>query len=242
MNEDYMIPCGKCQGCLADKRRDWATRIYHESRLHERNCFITLTYETPPPSLHIDHVQTFLKRLRKNIKLRYFLCGEYGEKTHRPHYHAVLFGTDLRGGEYDIDGRMYGSPLLDTTWGHGFASVGTLTMSSACYVAGYVQKKLDDPDTFTTMSRRPPIGYHWALHNQEMLQRREKVVIEGRELPIPKAYLEWYNCSKARPGRVDLDSVKANRRATVTYFTPQEMRNKEKNHIARNALKSGEKI
>jgi hypothetical protein len=36
-----------------------------------------------------------MKRLRKKIqplKIRFFHCGEYGDKTRRPHYHALIFG------------------------------------------------------------------------------------------------------------------------------------------------------
>ena len=36
-----------------------------------------------------------MKRLRKKLhplKIRFFHCGEYGDKTRRPHYHALIFG------------------------------------------------------------------------------------------------------------------------------------------------------
>ena len=40
----------------------------------------------------IDHVQRFLKRLRKDgFKFRYFGVAEYGGKTARPHYHIIFF-------------------------------------------------------------------------------------------------------------------------------------------------------
>ena len=59
--------------------------------------------EKLPSSVQIllyEDIQKFLKRLRKAYrgKLRYFVAGEYGEQTARPHYHMILYGwepTDL---------------------------------------------------------------------------------------------------------------------------------------------------
>jgi hypothetical protein len=47
-------------------------------------------------SLNVAHFQKFMKRLRdriKPLKIRFFHCGEYGDKTRRPHYHALIFGN-----------------------------------------------------------------------------------------------------------------------------------------------------
>ena len=38
------VPCGQCVGCRLERSRQWAIRCMHESQLHEKNCFITLTY------------------------------------------------------------------------------------------------------------------------------------------------------------------------------------------------------
>ena len=59
-----------------------------------------LTPEDIAEILLYTDVQKFLKRLRKAYrgKLRYFVAGEYGEQTARPHYHMILYGwqpTDL---------------------------------------------------------------------------------------------------------------------------------------------------
>ena len=98
--EKMAVACGQCLGCRLDRSRTWAMRIVHESSLHEfghGNCFLTLTYRSIEESdsyqskhllhvphdwsLHKEHVQKFLKRLRgayPDQKIRYYMCGEYG--------------------------------------------------------------------------------------------------------------------------------------------------------------------
>ena len=99
---EITIPCGQCIGCRLERSRQWAIRCVHEASLYQDNCFITLTYspEHLPKdnSLHKEHFQLFMKRLRKAFgqKIRYFHCGEYGENFSRPHYHACLFNVDFK--------------------------------------------------------------------------------------------------------------------------------------------------
>ena len=188
-----MIPCGKCDGCAADRALEWAIRIHNEAQGHERNAFLTLTYKEAPDSLKREHLQTFLKRVRHHSKrpVRYFACGEYGEKTRRPHYHMVLFGEDFLGGAKPITEQLYSNPILDGLWGHGFANIGSLTPASAAYTAGYCNKKLNDPDTFSLMSRRPPLGREWLKRNYREVIARKTVIMDGQEYPIPSVYVKW---------------------------------------------------
>ena len=233
---DYQIPCGKCEGCAAATRRDWAVRMYHEAQYHDQSCFVTLTYndESCPPALTVEHLQLFLDRLRKKQKLRYFITGEYGDQTHRPHYHAIVFGNDFRGGRftYDIDGRMWGNTELERVWSYGAVAIGDFSVGSAMYVAGYTAKKIDDKDTFSIMSKRPPIGWQWARDNQEQLRRLEHITVEGTKLPIPKVYFDWEQKSKYRPAEIGLDDVKANRRSHTKQLWEHELRSKELNNAA----------
>ena len=242
MDADYQIPCGKCDGCAAERRRDWAIRMYHEAQYYEQNSFLTLTYNQDecPEYINKLDLQRFLKRIRKKLKVRYFITGEYGDKTHRPHYHAVIFGHDFRGGRYtySISDELWGNTELDRTWSHGNVSVGDFTAASAMYVAGYTAKKIDDKDTFSIMSRNPPIGWRWANDNQEQLRRLEHVVVEGRKHPIPKVYLEWGNQTKNRPAEVELDGVKANRAQHAKALWEEELRSKEINYAASRSLRS----
>lgn len=132
-----------------------------ESLVHADTAFVTLTYrdEALPPggTLVPRHTQLWLKSLRKaaHIGLRFYLVGEYGDKSGRPHYHAIIYGLPPW------------SDFFQKTWKHGMVHVGELTHDSAQYVAGYVVKKLTkkgDPKLngkypeFARMSNRPGIG------------------------------------------------------------------------------------
>lgn len=90
-----LLPCGRCLGCKFDKAKDWATRSVLEMKYHSKACFVTLTYDDThlPKTLVKSHVQDFLKKLRNRGEVfRYIGAGEYGETSHRPHYHLILFG------------------------------------------------------------------------------------------------------------------------------------------------------
>lgn len=236
LNPDLYIPCGKCLECTKVKSRDWGIRILHESQYHDRNCFLTLTYENAPEHISKPDIQHFLARLRHETgPIRYYITGEYGPKTNRPHYHAILFGEDFLGGARILnDNNDYTNRLLESTWTHGFVQAAMLTPERAMYCAGYVTKKLDDKNTFTLMSRNPPLGYQWAVDHQDNVAQRESVVINGKELPIPAQYFKWLDTNKKRLHTVDLEEAKQNKQAKANE---QEitMEKLHKKHVARNA-------
>lgn len=231
---DYFIPCGKCEACQVQKRMEWGIRMFHESQMHDRNCFVTLTYneESCPEKINREDPQTFIKRLRHHSSrpIRYFLTGEYGDKTHRPHYHAILFGEDFLGGAYSINDELYGNKILDGIWKHGNTVLSEFTMSTAMYVSGYVAKKLDDTDTFSIMSRKPPLGREWVKKHKDNIRRLEKVIVDGRELPVPKVYLKWLE------GVEEYDHIKENARGKVQTLNDRQCRAKEL------YLRSGKKL
>lgn len=201
------ISCGQCIGCRLQRARDWAVRIMHEAQSHESSCFLTLTYDEEhlpdDNSLKVRDWQTFAKRLRKAIgPFRFFHAGEYGETTRRPHYHAAIFGTafehDRRPRPARGDYPTFTSSTLTRAWPQGHHLVGTLTWDSAMYVARYITKKVtgDQAEThygdrkpeYTTMSRRPGLGYNWWLRHGHEIRRHDTVIFEGREIPTPKYY------------------------------------------------------
>lgn len=215
------LPCGRCIGCRLERSRQWAVRIMHEASLHERNCFITLTYDDEhlpsDHSLNVVHFQKFMKRFRKSVcgNVRFFHCGEYGEKFHRPHYHACVFGHDFPD-RFPFSGTS-GSPLfvsesLSRLWKFGFSTVGDLTFESAAYCARYVTKKVTGEmasahyervsaltgeiftvvPEYTTMSRRPGIGRGWYDRYGPEVFPLDRVVVRGHACKPPRYYDNLY--------------------------------------------------
>lgn len=177
--------CGKCIGCRLDKAKEWSVRCVLESKYHEYNYFITLTYEdNNEASLIKKDLQDFLKRIRKRIYCRYFGCGEYGEQSMRRHFHLLLFCDDpiedLKYW-YNRNGKpTYKSDWLTERWSHGLVDITTFSYKTAGYVARYCCKKmntdnrlfegLDLEAPYIVMSRRPGIGAQFFKDHKEIYE------------------------------------------------------------------------
>lgn len=269
------LPCGKCNGCRLARSRQWALRCIHESKLHEANCFVTLTYSNDhlPKDLSIDveHWKKFAKRLRQWLarralkasseppKFRYLHCGEYGDRTHRPHYHGCLFGVDFQHDRQLVkahgDYRTYTSETLTGLWGMGSCTIGHLTEESAAYVARYVLKKHTgsgdqeqyrraeiDPTTgefrewfvkppYITMSRRPGLGTGWIKEFHKDVYPSDQVVEKGFSHRPPRFYDDFME--KSDPEYIE--GIKRKRREKVNPddHTPEKRAAKEQIATAR---------
>ena len=203
VRNSIQLSCGQCTGCRTEYARQWAMRLVLEQNYWQGkkkpSIFITLTYDNDNiTNIYNDEdkiisntlvkkdFQDFMKRLRWNKQsteenpVRFFHCGEYGEKYDRPHYHAILFNTNFSDRK-QLQGHkgLTTSETLSKLWGKGHSSIGDVTFQSAAYVAGYVQKKINgklkdshyaiiDPETgqyfgqrqqeYSTMSRNPGIA------------------------------------------------------------------------------------
>lgn len=148
-----VVPCGKCLGCLEDKKKGDAAMIVLESKMHSANCVGTLTYDDDHLPEHgsarLDHASAWIKRVRSRIspvRVRFYVASEYGGQTLRAHFHFGLFGYQFpkdRMVRWN-DEHNYGdyhSDLLQETWGKGLAEFTDLNQFSARYLAGYVTKK-----------------------------------------------------------------------------------------------------
>lgn len=141
----HWLPCGSCIGCIEAQALTWAIRLKHESRSHSHSTFLTLTYdvENEPNGLSIPHMQAFWKRLRRKLPatIKVFYCGEYGDKTKRPHYHAAVFNYTPFPDSKKWDTENTVSETLNAIWGKGRVTQSELTPYRMAYVTGYVLKK-----------------------------------------------------------------------------------------------------
>lgn len=193
----YDLPCGKCLECQQQYSREWAFRCALEASLHEDNCELCLTYAETDGSLHKDDYQKFLKRLRKCIspvKIKYFMCGEYGSKKHRPHYHLIIFGwkpKDLQYLKLSRSGlKVFKSPTLEKLWTKGFITCQEFDFKGAKYCAKYLMKFLDFSEDekiapFVAMSN----GIGKEAFEYKFLEQ-DKIYINGQYIKLPRYYLK----------------------------------------------------
>ncbi|WNK12600.1 MAG: replication initiator protein [Microvirus sp.] len=230
------LPCGNCIGCRLERSRQWSLRCVHEASLHKHNAFVTLTYsdENLPAngSLHYPDFQLFMKRLRKHYgpKVRFYMCGEYGDSTRRPHYHVCLFNCHISDKilhTYSNSLPLYTSPTLSKLWPLGHSLIGDLTKQSAAYTARYVMKKVNGQlaqshyensdgthrvPEFNRMSLRPGIASAWYDKYHDDIHPHDKLIHEGTKYTVPK----YYDRRHKRSDSLGLAEAKAGREAAAT--------------------------
>lgn len=253
-----------------------------ETREHEANCFITLTYDEDhlPGDRGLDrrHFQQFIRSLRNRLNrararklgklvkdltpserptLRYFHCGEYGDLTKRPHYHAILFGQDFADDrtafKVEEGHTLYTSPMLEELWDKGQHLIGDAGFDACNYVAGYITKKYTgnqsryayqriDPETgemwavapeYATMSLKPGIGAKAFEKYADEIYQHDSVVKDGREFPPPRYFDRLLSSTQPEVH----DQVVAKRRErNPDPTTAEEHRERRRANRARKAI------
>lgn len=217
------IPCGQCIGCRVDKTKEWAIRCVHEALTSDSSHFVTLTYapEHLPKNLSVskrEH-QLFMKKLRKRYgkKIRFFMCGEYGESKGRPHYHYLLYnvpfhdleywrhGRDKKGGQYPI----YRSATLEAIWGKGFVEIGELNLASASYTAGYIRKKIRGKQLEAIDSETHLKPYElYDSETGEIIEREPEFSIMSRRPGLGRDFYERYGEQIRRNDDIVIDGTR----------------------------------
>lgn len=256
------IPCGKCIGCKLAYSRDWAIRNVYESKLWDNNWFITVTYDDEHlyiPDEMTDKITgvvyqrtedwkgclnpkdatKFLKDLRRYWKyhynwdnIRYYYCGEYGEKGGRPHFHFLIYNLplDLKELKFKFINEeyqpIYECPLIEKIWGKGLVAIGAVTFSSCAYVARYITKKQTGEiaseeyakkgqiPEYVQMSRMPGIGRNYYEANKERIYETDQLFMtscRGNVLPLkpPRYYDKLFDIEQPEK----MEQIKDRRKA-----------------------------
>lgn len=185
--------------------------------MYPRNTVVTLSYnkEHLPAggTLVKRDLQLYMKKLRKEFGrgIRFYACGEYGEKEKRPHYHVVLFNFDFSDKKYykksKIGDNLYTSAIAERVWSKGFCVVGEVTFESCAYIARYIVDKVTGPKAkqwyqyidadgciidvlpeFTNMSRRPGIGSSYFDKYGAEVMVHDSVIVRNMEVRPPRYY------------------------------------------------------
>lgn len=191
----FRVPCGKCIGCLKVRQQQYSFRAEWEAQ-DPRNkviLFVTFTYA---PKFLMDNelskidMQRYIRRLRKALpdcRVKYLICGEYGELYGRKHYHAILYFDKY------IDFKV-----VSDCWTFGIVDIAPFTLARAGYVAKYSVKQIgsrDDQDhsimPFLLVSNS--LGFYF-LDKYGDFCRREYVSswpnLSGFPVSLPRVFME----------------------------------------------------
>ena len=264
IRDPYLVPCGQCLMCKKAKAGEWSNRLVCEAKYHKEISFLTLTYDQEHVPRSFDSqgrqhltlkktdLQLFIKNLRRHLeyrhmpKIRFYAVGEYGSKTYRPHYHAIIFGyfpSDAKLVKYNKQGQhLYHSVSLASIWDKGEVMIGRASPQTMFYTAAYVTGKqlgvkgkkfyaaMNIEKPFSTMSRKPGIGKQYALdHKDDILKGQTlSVAIDGNlsTFTAPRYFLSQFELTDpekyANLKEDRLDSLEV---ATADYhmdwFNPQ---------------------
>lgn len=137
-------------------------------------------------------VQKFFKRLRSRLEyfnhiyhdfdpcnIQYFLSSEYGPRTFRPHYHAVIFADNIQYSDILKN-------LISECWRYGNVDVQYIKQNAASYVAKYINGvqslpsylKTRETAPFHLQSSRPSLSLPFGqIANQETTLEKTRTTI-----------------------------------------------------------------
>lgn len=224
---EIKLPCGKCPECMKEYYTSWASRGSRELQRWDSTVFVTLTYadEHLPPnnSLEKKDVQLFIKRVKKFFNstrenpIRQIYCGEYGERTRRPHYHAILFNCDFTDRKphriSDQGHQVFTSDTLTRLWSYGHCEFGYAQPGSIAYLFKYILKKKSRKEKeqplmierdgityevaheFIEASRNPGIGAH--MRDSDSI-KKGYLTVNGVKKKLSKYYDEHLKKNQPR--------------------------------------------
>ena len=172
------------------------------------------------PSLNKDDARKFINSLRKYLSrtynhtgLKFYMCGEYGGQTSRPHFHYILMNCPLNPTKFydnhiDENGKDHWKQKeIEAQWKKGMIDVALVEFGDAAYVARYGTKlflkggteedyaKLGIVKEFTRCSRNPGIGLDFVRRHELDLLLTDEIVMKNSSdktvhVKLPQYYVK----------------------------------------------------
>ena len=243
---DFLIslPCGKCEECRKNYATEWATRCELEARKSKgKNWFITLTYDNKhmpkDGRLKKEDIQEFIDLLvndgikghaTKKKDFKYWIAGEYGPLTNRPHYHGIIFNLELKDiKSAGIIGKVpvFESEKIRKAWKNGYYVLEEANGKAAAYCAKYANKS-------SGMNFRPLMSKGLGL--EELYKEKDFIIkygyiqgANGRKLKIPRYfYKKFIEDQLVQQRKMEQIQIGIERTSELQRFEPLEKKLKEK--------------
>lgn len=146
-----------------------------------------------------------MKRLREKYshKIRFFHCGEYGDLTFRPHYHAILFNHEFENKTiapckqpFDKKHILYNSPALAELWTDGMHTIAEANFETMAYCARYIMKK-QTGEHAKCVNPLTGLKYYERMATEDLYDSDDKIIhAKGEILQL----LPEYTTMSLRPG------------------------------------------
>lgn len=216
------VPCRKCPPCLAKRSNGWIFRLLQQDLIADKSLFVTLTYENHHMTKESKRLtskgymtlvkrdyQLFMKRLRKitskDVTLKYFAVGEYGSTTYRPHFHAIIFNSNVDD--------------IEAAWGLGKVHCDSVNGNTVAYTTKYMHKGRlipvhandDRTPEFQLISQRLGINYiteDTIRYHNEDITRTYLTGEGGVKIPMPEAYKKRLYSDQTRKAQARATQVK----------------------------------
>lgn len=158
-------PFIKQTSVLYDSIRHYNAQV----RMHQFNRRVSVPYGNGTFALlYYRDAQLFIKRLRKYIdkyfheKVRYYIIGEYGTSSLRPHWHLLLFfDSSALAREFEIVDQVGTASrpaecahFLRSLWQYGIVDSKRTNKQAYYYVSSYVNKPASFPAVLDVLSKQ----------------------------------------------------------------------------------------
>lgn len=130
------LPCGRCAECVARRKLDWYTKLSFASKSADCAFFTLLSYspdyynfDVNDLELRHQHIKQTTSRLRSyfrrrypddQIKVKYYIASEFGERKERLHYHALFFIKGIKYTWLEFNNMLHYHEVTDRLTGKTF--------------------------------------------------------------------------------------------------------------------------